>query len=97
MTMITQNVPFKISIKGARVNAGYTQNEFAKAIGVSRSAVGKWENDECIPTLSHLRLISEITGIPLDYIFIPFALPKVDLTTKKADLERSTDSKFDSN
>lgn len=36
----------KITLKSARVNAGYTQEEVAKLMGVSKPTVVKWEKDD---------------------------------------------------
>ncbi len=69
---------FKISIAGARVSAGLTQQELARQVGVHRSTVVNWEKGKTLPDLPHLRLIEKVTGIPKDYIFLPTNLPKVD-------------------
>ncbi len=62
---------FKVTIAGARVSAGLTQQQFADACGVHRSTVVNWESNRTLPDLPHLRKIEEITGIPKDYIFLP--------------------------
>lgn len=61
----------RISIKAARVNSEMNQIEFAREIGVSLSTVTNWERGKTEPDASHLRKISEISGIPMDFIFIP--------------------------
>ena len=38
---------FQITLKAARVNAGLTQTDVAKAIGKSKSTVLKWEKGKC--------------------------------------------------
>lgn len=73
---------FKITIAGARVSCGLTQQEFADKLSVHRSTVVNWEKGKTLPDLPHLRLIEEITGIPKDYIFLPTSLPKVDNSLK---------------
>lgn len=62
---------FNISIAAARTNARLTQKEFAAAVGVSLATVNNWESGKTEPTLSQLRRISEISGIPMDFIFVP--------------------------
>lgn len=62
---------FKISLAAARVNAGMTQESLAKAIGVDKGTVYNWENGKGIPTAISLRKLSELSGIPMDYIFVP--------------------------
>lgn len=70
---------FKITIAAARTNAGLTQKQFADKLGVDRTTVVNWEKGRYIPNLNHLRKISEITNIPIDYIFLPNPLPNVEL------------------
>ena len=41
-------------LKEARQSAGYTQEEMGELIGVSRSAIARWETGEIEPRLSHL-------------------------------------------
>lgn len=33
----------KISLRAARVNAGFSQDELARKIGVSKSTISRWE------------------------------------------------------
>lgn len=60
----------RISIAAARVNAGLKQREFAEKIGVSLATVTNWESGRTEPDVSQLRKISQISGIPMDYIFV---------------------------
>ena len=62
---------FKISIAAARVNSNLNQREFAEKIGVSLSTVVNWEKGKTEPDASQLRMISQLSGIPMDVIFIP--------------------------
>lgn len=61
----------KIRIAAARINAGLTQREFAQEIGVNLSTITNWEGGKTEPNVSQLRKISEISGIPMDFIFVP--------------------------
>lgn len=60
-----------ISLKAARVNANMTQREWAKALDVTVDTVLNWEKGKSEPRLSDLRKISELSGIPMDFIFVP--------------------------
>lgn len=62
---------FKISLTAARVNARLNQREMANFIGVDVSTVYNWEKGKSEPNASQLRKISNISGIPMDFIFIP--------------------------
>ena len=62
----------KITLEAARVNAHLTQKELAEILGVSNTTVVNWEKGKTEPSLSQLKKISELSGIPSDFIFIPF-------------------------
>ena len=61
----------KISLEAVRVNAGMTQKEWAKNLGVSNVTVVNWEKGNTEPSLSVLIRMSELSGIPMDFIFVP--------------------------
>ncbi len=61
----------KISLEAVRVNAKCNQKEWAKLLGVSNKTVVNWEKGNTEPTLSQLRKMSELSGIPMDFIFVP--------------------------
>ena len=64
----TRNI--RISLVAARVNAGLKQKEMAEIMGVDTSTIHNWENAKSEPTASQLRKISEISGIPMDLLFV---------------------------
>ena len=66
-----QKPEIQISLAAARVNAKMTQNEVAKAIGVSNQTICNWENGKAEPTYSQAKQLSKLYGISLDYIFLP--------------------------
>lgn len=61
----------KISLEAVRVNAKMKQKEWAKSLGVSQATVINWEKGNTEPSLSQLRKMSELSGIPMDFIFVP--------------------------
>lgn len=52
-----------------RKEKGLTQLELAEAIKVSRQAVSKWESGKAIPSTEKLRGLSELYGVPVDFLF----------------------------
>ena len=60
-----------ITLEAARVNAGYTQEQAASNLGVSRATIINWENGKTIPGIPSMHKMSQLYGIPLDYIFLP--------------------------
>ena len=61
----------KISLEAVRVNAKMTQKEWASKLGVSNSTVVNWEKGNTEPSLSQLREMSRLSGVPMDCIFVP--------------------------
>lgn len=49
---------------------GYSQEEFADLIGVSRQSVSKWELDETLPNADSLMRLSQTFDVPIEY-FLP--------------------------
>lgn len=62
------------SIKAARVNAGLTQKEAAKALGVSETTVIKWEKGASVPLADKFLEMCHLYKVSPDEIFLP---PKV--------------------
>ena len=58
----------QISLAAARVNAGLTQREVAKAMGVSQNTIVNWEKYATEPTVMQSRQLGELYGIPVDAI-----------------------------
>lgn len=61
----------EINLKACRANANMDQQAWAKKLGVTFNTVSNWERGKTEPSLSQLRKISELSGIPIDYIFMP--------------------------
>lgn len=58
----------KISMAAARVNAGLTQKELAKACGVTESTIINWEKGQSFPHIKKLPLLEKAYGISLDFV-----------------------------
>ena len=58
----------KLTLAAARINAGYTQLEAAKRIGVSRQAVSYWETGRHAPTYEHLDKICDVYKVKLEWL-----------------------------
>ena len=48
---------------------GYTQDELAEAMGVSRQSVSKWENGESMPDINRIIKLAEYLDVSLDCLF----------------------------
>lgn len=60
----------KITMRAARVNAGYTQAEAAVLIGVSAATIQNWENGDTIPAWDKVIVIERVYKWPADSIII---------------------------
>lgn len=56
----------KISLAAARVNAGFTQRESAKVLGVSTRTLVNWENGRSFPTMPQIDAICSLYGVSVD-------------------------------
>ena len=46
-----------------------TQDQLAQMIGVSKSAVAKWETDGGIPDRDNMKKLSEVIGSPVEMLY----------------------------
>lgn len=60
-----------MTMKAARVNAGLTQNEVAKVMGVSNVTISNWEKGKKYPTLIQAYNLAQIYGVTLNDFIIP--------------------------
>lgn len=57
---------FSEKLMNLRKSKGWSQDEFAQQIGVTRQTVSKWELDQTVPDMNKLIEISKVFGISLD-------------------------------
>ncbi len=55
-------------LKEARKQASLSQEQLAEKLGVSRSAVAKWETDNGIPDVGNLKVIAQLLDVSIDYL-----------------------------
>ena len=87
---------FKEKLIVLRKNKGLTQDDFAKAVGVSRQAVYKWENGTSYPEVSKLLEIKALYGISLDDLFddsFEVAVPEKKKRKRAAVAEKAPETK----
>lgn len=56
----------RMSLKAARVNAGYTQKEAAKRLGVYYKTLANWENGTSLPNVDAINKICELYNVTYD-------------------------------
>lgn len=55
-------------LKEARKQFGWSQEELANKLYVSRAAIAKWETDVGIPDMFNLKMISNLLQVSIDYL-----------------------------
>ncbi len=59
---------FGEKFSSARKQAGLSQQQCAEKLGVSRSAIAKWEADRGMPDVDNLKAISQLLSVSVDYL-----------------------------
>lgn len=59
----------RISLKAARVNAGYNQRKAAKLLNICVSSLQSYESGKVIPSWEVVKRMEDLYGIPADNIF----------------------------
>ena len=69
-----------------RKKNGWSQEELAEKLNVSRQAVSKWEGAQSVPDMSRIIQLSELFGVTTDYLL------KDELEVAEPSAEKDTDS-----
>ena len=56
------------NLKIYRTQCGYTQEEVAEKLGVSRQAVAKWERGETVPDIENCIALADMYGTTVDIL-----------------------------
>jgi transcriptional regulator with XRE-family HTH domain len=84
---------FGEKLKKARIESGYTQNELANKLTVSRAAIAKWESDRGMPDVTNLKAIAETLSVSMDYLLDDGNMLDFSETKKPIDLAKYEDGK----
>lgn len=79
-------------IRQMRLNAGLTQEQLAKKLGVSAQSVSKWENDISMPDITLLPDIAETFGISIDDLFDLTTEQKMNRIENRIEIEEELES-----
>lgn len=69
------NVETANRLQNLRKKNGYSQEELAEKIGISRQAVSKWERAEASPDTDNLILLARLYGVTLDELLNTESVP----------------------
>lgn len=62
----------KFSLKAARVNAGLTQDDVVKALGMSKNTIVNYEKGRSVPDIEMGKALAKLYGMSVDdIIFLP--------------------------
>ena len=74
-----------------RKKAGWSQEELADKLGVSRQSVSKWEGAQSIPDMNKILQLSELFGVSTDYLLKDsLEAPEPQAAPADADAEGAT-------
>lgn len=62
-------VPPKISLEAARVNAGLQQKDAAQRLGITPATLRSWENGDTMPDIDKAQTLAKLYDYPISYIF----------------------------
>ncbi|MCI8577665.1 MAG: helix-turn-helix transcriptional regulator [Lachnospiraceae bacterium] len=68
-------------IQSLRKSKGFSQEELADKVGVSRQAVSKWESEQSTPDIEKIIIMSELFEVTTDYILK--GTEPVNMTSRK--------------
>lgn len=74
-----------------RKQQGWSQEQLAEQLGVSRQSVSKWESGTSIPDLDKILKLSDIFGVPTDYLL----KDDIEQLPKTATADTATSYDFD--
>ena len=66
----------KVTMRAMRVNRGYTQEQLAKKLGVTKATVMNWEKGNCVMDAPTLLTLCSIYECSVDDIILPEKLAK---------------------
>ena len=81
-------------LREARLRAGLSQAELARRAGTHRSAIGRWERGEALPSLETLRELVRACGLELSFRIANADLEDHDLTLIRRALGMSPAERF---
>ncbi|MBR7081646.1 MAG: helix-turn-helix transcriptional regulator [Oscillospiraceae bacterium] len=80
-----------------RKKNGWSQEELAEKLGVSRQSVSKWESAQSIPDMGKILRLSELFGVSTDYLMKDeleaveaVAVPETDSVAKTVSMEEAS-------
>ena len=64
-----------------RKKCGWSQEELAEKLDVSRQSVSKWESAQSVPDMNRILKLSEIFGVSTDYLLKDDMVPETGIVS----------------
>ncbi|MFC6259446.1 helix-turn-helix domain-containing protein [Levilactobacillus fujinensis] len=77
---------FSIQLRNARIAQGFSQNEVATILHVTRQSISKWENGRGYPDLDNLIQLSEVYKMSIDNLLKESSELKDQINTNNAEI-----------
>ena len=61
---------FAEKLKELRKKKGYSQEQLAEEIGVSRQAITKWETGSGLPDIENIKILAELFKMTIDELIV---------------------------
>ncbi len=75
----------KMTLKAARVNAGYSQKQVATLLKISNRTVCAWENGKSVPNLKRVAELCALYNVAYDDVnFLPNGSPLANVSESEA-------------
>ena len=81
------------NIAGLRHAAGWSQEELAARLDVTRQSVSKWESGQSVPDAERLVKLSELFGVSVDFLLKGDGPPAGDAPRKRRTIWRCADAR----
>lgn len=88
---------FSEKLQLLRKSKGYTQEELAEQLNVSRQAVAKWESGHVYPDIMNLIQISNLMNVTVDYLVKDQECSVSPVSTKFNDMDEIIDFRLEAN
>jgi len=77
-----QNTNFSEKLLMLRKSKGFTQEQLAEELDVSRQSVSKWESEQAVPELDKIVALSRIFDVTTDYLLKPSEMDELSVKTE---------------
>ena len=82
----------KVTLAGARVSKGWSQQELADKMGVSRTTINKWETGKAEMRASYMIAFCSLTGFEPEDICLPESTQNIYIIPHNVNMKTNNDN-----